>query len=80
MSRIESIRRTCSQGRPASLNKARRALVNPALRSVVLGSRADSLGLREQVAMASDAHAGLDAAAMPANLKRPRRAFLEKEL
>ena len=80
MSRIESIGMTRSQGRPASLNEARRALVNPDLRSVVLGSRADSLGVLEQVAMASDAHAGLDAAAMPANLKRPRRAFLEKEL
>ena len=63
MSRIESIGLTRSPGRPASLNEARRALVNPDLRSVVLGSHADSLDLRERVAMASDAHAGLDAAA-----------------
>ena len=63
MSRIESIGLTRSPGRPASLNEARRALVNPDLRSVVLGSHADSLDLREQVAMASDAHACLDAAA-----------------
>ena len=63
MSRIESIGMTRSQGRPASLNEARRALVNPDLRSVVLGSRADSLDLREQVAMASDTHACLDEAA-----------------
>ena len=63
MSRVESIGMTRSPGRPASLNEARRALVNPDLRSVVLGSRADSLDLREQVAMASDAHACLDEAA-----------------
>jgi hypothetical protein len=54
MSRIESLGLTRSQGRPASLNGARRALVNPDLRSVVLASRANSLGLREQVAMASE--------------------------
>jgi hypothetical protein len=47
MSRIESIGRTRSRGRPASLNEARKALVNPDLRSVVLGSCADSLDLRE---------------------------------
>ena len=63
MSRIESIELTRSQGRPASLNEARRALVNPDLRSVVLGSQFKNLDLREQVAMASDAHACLDAAA-----------------
>jgi hypothetical protein len=63
MSRIESIGLTRSQGRPASLNEARRALVNPDLRSIVHGSRADSLDLREQVAMASDTHACLDEAA-----------------
>ena len=63
MSRVESIGMTRSPGRPASLNEARRALVNPDLRSVVLGSRADSLNLREQVAMASDTHACLDEAA-----------------
>ena len=80
MSRTESIGLKRSAGQPASLNEARRALVNPALRRLVLGTHADRLDLREQVAMASDAHAGLDAAAMPANLKRPRRAFLEKEL
>ena len=37
--------------------------MNPDLRSVVLGSHADSLDLRERVAMATDAHAALDAAA-----------------
>jgi hypothetical protein len=63
MSRIESIGLTRSQGRPASLNEARRALVNPDLRSVVLGSHADNLDLWERVAMASDAHACLDRAA-----------------
>ena len=63
MSRIGSIELTRSQGRPASLNEARRALVNPDLRSVVLGSHTDHLDLRERVAMASDAHACLDAAA-----------------
>jgi hypothetical protein len=63
MSRVESIGMTRSQGRPASLNEARRALVNPALRSIVLGFHAGSLSLQEQVAMASDAHADLDAAA-----------------
>jgi hypothetical protein len=63
MSRIESIGMTRSQGRPASLNEARRALVNPDLRSVVLSSHAGNLDLREQVAMATDAHASLDAAA-----------------
>jgi hypothetical protein len=63
MSRIESIGMTRSQGRPASLNEARRALVNPDLRSVVLGSHADRLDLRERIAMASDAHACLDEAA-----------------
>ena len=62
MSRVESIGMTRSPGRPASLNEARRALVNLDLRSVVLGSRADSLNLREQVALASDAHACLDEA------------------
>jgi hypothetical protein len=63
MSRIESIGMTRSQGRPASLNEARRVLVTPDLRSVVLGFHADSLDLREQVALASDAHACLDEAA-----------------
>jgi hypothetical protein len=63
MSRIESVGLTRSQGRPASLNGARRALVSPDLRSVVLGSHAGRLHLREQVAMASDAHACLDEAA-----------------
>ena len=63
MSRVESIGMTRSPGRPASLNEARRALVNPDLRSVVLGSQFNNLDLREQVAMASDAHACLDAAA-----------------
>jgi hypothetical protein len=63
MSRIESTRKTRSQGGPARLNEARRALVNPALRSVVLGPQADRLDLREQVAMASDAHTSLDVAA-----------------
>jgi hypothetical protein len=63
MSRIESIGRTRSQGWPATLAEARRALVNPALRSIVLGSHADSLSLQEQVTTASDAHADLDVAA-----------------
>ena len=63
MSRVESIGMTRSPGRPASLNEARRALVNPDFRSVVLGSHSNNLDLREQVAMASDAHACLDAAA-----------------
>ena len=43
VSRIESIGMTRSRGRFASLNEARRALVNPDLRSVVFGSYADSL-------------------------------------
>ena len=51
------------RGLLASLNEARRALVNPDLHSVVLGSYADRLDLWERVAEASDAHAGLDAAA-----------------
>ena len=64
MSRIQSIRRTRSRGRFASLNEARRALVNPDLRNVVFGSCADSLDFRERVWMApSDARARLDAAA-----------------
>jgi hypothetical protein len=63
MSRIESIGRTRSQGWPATLAEARRALVNPALRSIVLGSHADSPSLQEQVTTASDAHACLDEAA-----------------
>jgi hypothetical protein len=51
MSRVED-RNDRSQGRPASLNEARRARVNPDLRSVVLGSQFDNLDLREQVAIA----------------------------
>jgi hypothetical protein len=63
MSRVEFIGMTRSGGRPASLNEARRALVNPDLCSVVLGSQFNNLDSREQVAMASDAYACLDAAA-----------------
>ena len=63
MSRIESIGLTRSAGQPASLNEARKALVNPDLRRVILGPRADSIDLREQVAIATDAHAALDGAA-----------------
>jgi hypothetical protein len=63
MARIDSIGSTRWQGRPVSLNEARLALVNPALRSIVLGSHSDRLDLREQVAMASDAYACLDEAA-----------------
>ena len=63
MSRIESIGLTRSASQPASLNEARRALLNPDLRSVILGSHVDSIDLRERVAMATDAHAALDAAA-----------------
>ena len=48
MSQIESIGMTRSQGRPASLNEARRVLVNPDLRSVVLGSQADRLDLQNR--------------------------------
>ena len=63
MNRIESIGLTRSQGRPASLNEARRALLNPDLRSIVLGFQADKLDLKAQTEMASDAHACLDEAA-----------------
>jgi hypothetical protein len=63
MSRIESIGKISSQGRPAKLNEARRTLLDPARRSVVLDFRADRLDLREQVAMVTDARAALDAAA-----------------
>ena len=55
---------TRSQARPASLNEARRALVNPALRGVVFGSFIGGLDLvTTQVEMALDAQASLDAAA-----------------
>jgi hypothetical protein len=63
MSRIESIGLTRSPGQPASLNEARRALVNPDLRSVILGPCVDSVDLVERVAMVTDARAALDAAA-----------------
>jgi hypothetical protein len=63
MTRIQSIGLTRSAGQPASLNEARRALISLDLRSIVLGSHAGNLDLREQVAMASDAHACLDEAA-----------------
>ena len=67
MSRIESIRRTRSRGRFASLNEARRALVNPHFRNVVFGSCTDSLDFRGRVwvepSEPSDARARLDAAA-----------------
>jgi hypothetical protein len=63
MSRIESIGLTRSDGQPASLNEAHRALISPDLRSIVLGSLADNLDLKAQTEMVVDAHAGLDAAA-----------------
>ena len=64
MSRIESIGMTRARGRFATLDEARRALLNPDLRSVVFGSCADSLDFRERRGMASsDARARLDAAA-----------------
>jgi hypothetical protein len=64
MSRIESIGMTRARGRFATLDEARRALLNPDLRSVVFGSCPDSLDFRERREMASsDAHTRLDAAA-----------------
>ena len=62
-SRPESIGLIRSGCRPASLTEARRALVNPDLRSVILGSDLDGIDLRERVAMVTDARAALDAAA-----------------
>jgi hypothetical protein len=62
MNRIESIGMTRSRGRPASLNEARRALVNPDLRSVVLGSQFDGADIEEAQAEAAEAHKSLDAA------------------
>ena len=63
MSRIESIGMTRSQGRPATLNEARRTLISADVRSVVFDSHADRLNFRERVALASDAHACLYEAA-----------------
>jgi hypothetical protein len=63
MSRIESNGLTRSASQAASLNEARGALLNPDLRRVILGSHVDSIDLRERVAMATDAHAALNAAA-----------------
>jgi hypothetical protein len=59
--RIENIGIAPSQGRPASLAEACRALVSPGLRCVVLDHHDNRLSLQDEVAMA--AHASLDAAA-----------------